>query len=167
MASFTAKVIDKDLGMKKAIEWWTSLEGKEVVAGILEKDAFTLSAPVESNTSPELTLVTKAVVHEFGSKSGGGGRKIPQRSPIRKGTTLAKPDLLTTLDKGFKNITSQSLLLGVLGKKLVRGIRKAIDQMDSPALSSETVNNKGHTTILKDSNQLYDAYDSEVRDRRS
>lgn len=166
MASFTVKVTDEDKGMKEAIRWWEELAAQEVVAGILEKDAFDLTNPTESNKSPEITLITKAVVHEFGSKRGGRGGPIPQRAPIRKGTTLAEPDIRRALEKGMSKVSSQSLLLGLLGVKLVKGIRKAIEQMTVPALSKETVDNKGHTTILKDTNQLFFAYDSEVRRRR-
>ncbi len=167
MVAFKIKVTDEDKGMKEAILWWERLAGLEVVAGILEKDAFELTNPTESNKSPEITLVTKAVVHEFGSKSGGRGGPIPQRAPIRQGTKLAEPDIKTALEKGMSKVSSQSLLLGLLGVKLVKGIRKAIEQMTVPALSKETVDNKGHTTILKDTNQLFFAYDSEVRRKRS
>lgn len=166
MASFTVKVSDEDKGMSEAIKWWTGLEDQEVVGGILEKDAFELTYPTESNTAPEITLVTKAVVHEFGSKGGGRGGRIPQRAPIRNGTKLAEPDIKVALEKGMAKVSSQSLLLGLLGMKLVRGIRRAVDQLSTPALSKETVDNKGHTTILKDSKQLYNAYDYEVRRRR-
>ena len=166
MASFTFKVTDEDKGMAEAIRWWEELAKHEVVAGILEKDAFELTNPTESNKSPEITLVTKAVVHEFGSKVGGRGGPIPQRAPIRKGTKLAESDIKIALEKGMSKVSSQSLLLGLLGVKLVKGIRKAIGQMSAPALSKETIDNKGHTTILKDTNQLFFAYDSEVRRRR-
>ena len=165
-AEFKVTIKDTDLGLDEAMQWWRDLEEKEVVAGILEKDAFELAEPTESNKSPEVTLITKAVVHEFGSKGKWGrGKRVPQRAPIRKGLMKAKPKIKTIIQKSLSELKNQTTILPLLGAIMKLGIRKAIDE-HTRAIDQDTIDKKGHATILKDTNQLYNAYDFEVRRRR-
>lgn len=164
---FKVTIKDIDLGLDEAMQWWKDLENKEVIAGILEKDAFELTNPTESNKSPEITLITKAVVHEFGSKGKWGkGKRVPQRAPLRKGLMKAKPKIKTIIQKSLSELKNQATILPLLGAIMVLGIRKAIDD-HTRAITPETIDNKGHATILRDTNQLYNAYDFEVRRKRS
>jgi hypothetical protein len=167
MSELKVSVSDTDKGYAEIVQRWNDLVDKEVVAGILEKDAFTLSNPSESNRSPEITLVTKAVVHEFGSATAPKGGRIPARAPIRKGTDVAKPKVIGLLERNLKGDRLSTFeMLKFVGKVMADSIRKAVDGMSSPALAQKTIDNKGHALILKDSNQMYFAYDSEVRRAR-
>lgn len=166
-AEFKVTIKDTDLGLEEAMQWWKGLEQFEVVAGILEKDAFELTAPTESNKTPEITLITKAVVQEFGSRGKWGkGKRIPQRAPLRKGLMKAKPKIKTVIQKSLSELKdNRSTILPLLGSLMVMGIIKAIHEHPR-AISKHTIDNKGHATILKDTNQLFNAYKFEVRRKR-
>ena len=151
------------MGWKAALNYWVRWKGVDVRTGILEKDADKRILPTEGNPSPTGTLGQKTFSHEFGSRKMG----IPQRGFIRKGFAGARRRALKRVDdhlreSGIASSPHTSVLMEV-GDMLVASMKDVIDHKTDPPLQQQTIDNKGHAFLLKDTRQMYNAISYEIK----
>ena len=102
----------------------------------------------------QLTNVTLAAVHEFGSRDG----KIPQRSFLRATVDRERDMVSNMMKRATKRVANGSSLekeLGIIGEKVKAEVIRTIDQsIGIQPLKKSTETRKGSTRPLIDTGQL-------------
>lgn len=148
----SGRVTDTDHGAKAMRERIAALAAStaRVRVGILD------DAPKREHDGADggTTLLEVAAVHEFGAPSRG----VPQRSFIR-GTVDEKREQIASLQvavltRVVKGEITEQQGLDQIGAKVAGMIQTRISQGIAPALKQETIDRKGSSTPLIDTNQL-------------
>jgi hypothetical protein len=145
---------DKDLGMNKIREGFTSLGGYEVTVGVHGKDATTYQ---EATGATPVTTAAVAFFNEFGVAGN------PERSFLRS-TMSENEEKYIKLDERLINLIIDGKLdalqaTEILGQQAKKDVQQKIVDIKEPPNSEKTIAAKGSSNPLIDTGQMRQSID--------
>jgi len=166
------RVIDEDKGFKRLMHELSRIGDPSITIGIHDKD----NKPYERGQGTAATTAQIGTFHEFGtldrfedsSPATGGKRGVPQRSFLRSTMDENQDKHADLMARATGKILDGALpvkvALGLVGAKVAADVQKKIKSGIKPALTQQTIEEKGSSKPLIDTGQLRQSISYEVEE---